>query len=115
LITGIGTDLCSIARLEQALQRTPTLSERLFHPHERELSNQSLAARFAAKEALAKALGDPRNLVWNEIEVVKDPLGKPSFEFHGSTKEYLSQKPMTIWLSLSHETDLATALVVVEA
>jgi holo-[acyl-carrier protein] synthase len=116
LIYGIGTDICSISRLEQSLIVTPELKQRLFHSNELELRPASLAARFAAKEALAKALGDPRMLSWNEIEIVKDELGKPSFQLHGKAEENLrSLGNLRIHLSLSHESDVAIATVVLES
>ena len=61
-VIGIGIDVVDIVRFEQSLQRTPTLSDRLFVESERNLPLPSLAARFAAKEALAKALGAPKGL-----------------------------------------------------
>ena len=74
------------------------------------------AKRFAAKEALAKALGDPKLLSWSEIEIVKDELGKPSIQLHGQTKErVLALGISAIQLSLSHEQELAVAFVVLEA
>ncbi len=116
MIYGVGTDLCSVVRMSDALTRTPNLKQRLFHPNELELSDVSLAARFAAKEALAKALGDPKLLSWSEIEIVKDDLGKPSIELHGDTKTRVSGLGITsIQLSLSHEQELASAFVVLEA
>lgn len=115
MITGIGIDLCTIARLAEALERTPGLRERLFHPFEQDLPVNSLAARFAAKEALAKAIGNPSLLVWNEIAVTKDELGKPSFEFFGKTKAEIENLNVNCFLSLSHELELATAMVVLEA
>ena len=115
MITGIGIDLCSIARLADALERTPGLRERLFHPSEQDLPANSLAARFAAKEALAKAVGNPSVLVWSEIEVTKDELGKPNFAFHGKTKLEIDKLNVRCLLSLSHELELATAMVVLEA
>ena len=60
MIIGVGTDVVEVARLEQSLERTPSLRDRLFTPAEGTLPVESLAARFAAKEALAKALGRPR-------------------------------------------------------
>ena len=116
LIHGIGTDICSIERLEQSLERTPNLKDRLFHENERSLSAQSLAARFAAKEALAKALGDPARLNWNEIEVVKNSLGKPSIELHGGTAEQVAKiGSFAIHLSMSHDAAVAVASVVLES
>jgi len=116
VIYGVGTDLCSVVRMADSLARTPKLKERLFHPNEYSLSNASLAARFAAKEALAKAIGDPKLLSWSEIEIVKDALGKPSIQLHGLTKTRVETLGITaIQLSLTHEKELASAFVVLEA
>lgn len=115
MIAGVGIDLCSIPRLAEALERTPNLRSRVFHQNEHDLPVNSLAARFAAKEALAKAVGDPKLLSWNEIEVVKDSLGKPHFNFHGETLQRMQELNLRFHLSLSHELELATALVVLEA
>lgn len=102
--------------MRSALERTPQLEQRIFHANELGLSANSLAARFAAKEALAKAIGDPKLLNWAEIEVVKDELGKPSFLLHGNTKAAIDALGVSkIHLSLSHEQELASAFVVVEA
>lgn len=116
MIYGVGTDLCSVVRMAESLARTPNLKERLFHSNEQELSDASLAARFAAKEALAKAIGNPKLLRWVEIEIVKDYLGKPSIVLHGETKSRVAELGITsIQLSLSHEQELASAFVVLEA
>jgi len=116
LIYGTGVDVCSIERLEQSLQRTENLGARLFHENEIGLASQSLAARFAAKEALAKALGTPAILTWNEIEVVKDSLGKPSLLFHGKTKSRIDELgELRFHLSMSHDGPVAVATVVVES
>ena len=116
MIFGIGTDLCSVQRLTESLRRTEGLAERLFHPNELELSNQSLAARFAAKEALAKAIGDPKLLSWSEIEIVKDGLGNPSLQLHGQTAVNIAQLgDLWLHLSLTHDAQLAQAFVVVES
>jgi holo-[acyl-carrier protein] synthase len=115
MILGIGSDVCSVERLEQSLSRTPKLSERLFHPNELGLSAKSLAARFAAKEAITKAIGDPAVLTFNEVEIVKDQLGKPSVAFHSKTKSRISEfGELTFHLSLSHDAGVALATVVVE-
>jgi len=116
LIYGIGVDLCSVTRLAQSLERTQALAARLFHPNEIKLHAQSLAARFAAKEALAKALGNPKLLSWNEIEIQNDELGKPFFVFHAGTATALAQLgELSFHLSLSHDAELAQAFVVVES
>ena len=115
MIYGTGVDVCSIERLEQSLSRTENLGARLFHENERDLAPQSLAARFAAKEALAKALGTPAILIWNEIEVVNS-LGKPSLKFHGMTMEKIRDLgELTFHLSMSHDGPVAVATVVVES
>lgn len=116
MIFGIGTDLCSVIRLTESLERTESLAARLFHPNELELSSQSLAARFAAKEALAKALGDPKLLSWSEIEIVKDELGNPSLKLHGQTAANVAKLgDLKLHLSLTHDAQLAQAFVVVES
>lgn len=115
MILGIGSDVCSVDRLEQSLTRTPKLSERLFHPNELGLSTKSLAARFAAKEAITKAIGNPAVLTFNEVEIVKDHLGKPSIAFHSKTKDRIDEiGELRFHLSLSHDAGIALATVVVE-
>ena len=116
MIIGIGTDVCSIERLSESLERTPNLADRLFYRTEKELPLQSLAGRFAAKEALAKAVGDPRLLTWNEIEIHNNELGKPIFQFHGRTAlRMLDHGVDKSWLSISHDASVAIAMVVLEA
>lgn len=116
MIVGIGTDICSIERLTKSLDRTPNLKARLFTEAEQGLSAQSLAGRFAAKEALAKALGDPSLLSWNEIEVTNNEAGKPVFSFHGKTAQSISAAGVqSSWLSISHDAGVAIAMVVLEA
>lgn len=122
MIRGIGVDLVRIARLEH-WAADPHLLERFFHPGELADSKRedgwsltSLAARFAAKEALGKALGlGLRGLTLKEIEVRKDEWGKPGLVFHGHTKELVDKAGILhVHLSLSHETDMAVAMVVIE-
>ena len=113
MITGVGTDLVDVARLEESLARTPTLRSRLFTPAEAELSVDSLAARFAAKEALAKALGAPGGLSWQDAEVVTDPDGRPSFQLGGTLADLVGDS--RVHLSLSHDGGFALAFVVLES
>jgi holo-[acyl-carrier protein] synthase len=113
VIAGVGTDLVDVARLEQALRRTPTLRSRLFTPAEAELPIESLAARFAAKEALAKALGAPGGLSWHDAEVVTDPDGRATFVLHGAVAEKTAG--LHPHLSLSHDGGLALAFVILES
>ena len=85
MIIGTGIDLVDIPRFERTLERTPRLRERLFAPAERTLRLSSLAARYAAKEALIKALGGSDGVHWNEIEIASEPSGRPHFVLSGST------------------------------
>ena len=86
MIAGVGIDVVEIARFTQALARTPSLAGRLFTEGESGLPAHSLAARFAAKEALAKALGAPRGLLWTDAEVVTSPDGRPHLKVTGTVE-----------------------------
>jgi holo-[acyl-carrier protein] synthase len=115
MIVGVGIDVVEIARFEQALNRTPGLASRLFTDGERILPAHSLAARFAAKEALAKALGAPRGLLWTDAEVVTDNRGRPSLRVHGTVAAAAGRLGVTQWhLSLSHDAGIASAVVIAE-
>ena len=114
-IYGIGVDICQISRLDTKINLTPRLLERLFHPSECQLSAPSLAARFAAKEAFMKAIGDYKGLYFREIEIVKDALGKPRLKLHNRTRETVANLgDFALHLSLSHDSGFAIATVVVE-
>jgi holo-[acyl-carrier protein] synthase len=114
-VIGIGVDVVDIARFEQSLQRTPALSERLFVESERSLPLPSLAARFAAKEALAKALGAPKGLEWHDAVIVSDDDGKPSLELAGTVAAAAATAGVaSVHLSLSHDAGCAVAMVVAE-
>ncbi|HLR93832.1 MAG TPA: holo-ACP synthase [Jiangellaceae bacterium] len=114
-IRGVGIDVVDVRRFAESLHRTPTLAERVFCPAERGLSVSSQAARFAAKEALAKALGAPAGLVWTDAEVQRNPGGQPSFVVRDTVQERCAQLGITtVHLSLSHDAGLASAMVVCE-
>lgn len=117
MIIGVGIDIVEIARLNRALQRTPELAGRLFTERERVLPYQSLAARFAAKEALAKALGAPRGLLWTDAEIVSDPVtGRPSLTVRDTVAAAAERLGATRWhVSLSHDAGIATAIVIAES
>ena len=115
MIVGVGTDLVPVARLEEVLRRTPTVRERLFTPAEAVLPIESLAARFAAKEALSKALGSPDGLSWQDAEVVGGAGTPPRFATRGTVAAAIAAAGATaVHLSLSHDGGLALAFVVLE-
>lgn len=116
MIVGIGVDLVDVPRFEQQLARTPRLLERLFAPAERVLKPRSLAARYAAKEALIKALGGSDGVYWTDIEVTPEPSGRPTFTLTGETAATVAARGVTaLHLSMSHDATLATAYVIAEA
>lgn len=115
MIRGIGVDTVDIARFERQLERTPALRERLFTAAERELPVPSLAARFAAKEALMKALGGSGALAWHDMSVVRGEARAPSFApTAGLARELESRDVARVHLSLTHDGGIATAFVVAE-
>lgn len=116
MIVGIGVDLVDIPRFERSIERTPRLLDRLFSPAERGLRPHSLAARYAAKEALIKALGSSDGVHWTDIEVASEPSGKPVFALSGSTAAVVAARGISaLHLSLSHDAGLATAYVIAES
>jgi holo-[acyl-carrier protein] synthase len=115
MIVGVGIDVVDIARFEATVERTAGMLERLFTPSERELKIASLAARFAAKEALAKALGAPGNLHWHDAEVTSEPSGRPVLNVTGTIAARAAELGVSSFhLSLSHDAGIASAVVVAE-
>jgi holo-[acyl-carrier protein] synthase len=115
VIVGVGIDVVGIDRFADALQRTPGLAARLFTSGEQGLPPCSLAARFAAKEALAKALGAPRGLLWTDAEVISGPGGRPGLSVTGTVAAAAARLGVTSWhLSLSHDAGIASAVVIAE-
>ncbi|CAB5050705.1 unannotated protein [freshwater metagenome] len=112
MIDGIGIDVVDIERFISSLERTPGLLEKLFTPAERTKPVSSLAARFAAKEALAKALSAGKGLPWHDAEVVNLESGKPVFLFRGEIADLVDGAD--VHLSLSHDAGIASAMVIVE-
>ena len=114
-IAGIGVDVVDLARFERAVARTPALRERLFAVSERDLPLRSLAGRFAAKEALLKALGESTDVRWHDMEIVSDGLGNPSFAVHGAVAELIARRGISaLHLSMSHDAGIAIAYVIAE-
>ncbi len=115
MIVGIGTDVVDVERWRASVARTPGLAERVLTPAEACLVAPRQAARFAAKEALAKALGAPAGMRWHDAEVVLDDDGRPSLLVRGSVAaECERQGVQAIHVSLSHDGPVATATVVLE-
>ena len=115
MIVGVGIDVVDVSRFGASLTRTPGLAERLFTPAERERPLASLAARFAAKEAVAKALGAPASLRWHDAEVVNEASGRPLLELRGTVRARADELGATsVHLSLSHDAGIASAVVVLE-
>lgn len=124
MIIGIGTDIARIARFAAASERHgPRFAARILGPDERAALEQAvqpaawLAKRFAAKEAFLKALGTGLRcgMRWSEIEVINDPLGCPRLILSGVAARLAVERGVTrSHLSLSDESDMAVAFVVLE-
>lgn len=124
MIVGIGSDIVSIERIRAALERRPAFAMRILTPAEMDVFQQEpnpsayLAKRFAAKEAIAKALGCGvgGNLSWQDVETRRGELGKPEVELTGAASERMYQLGATrCHLSISDEVSLALAFAVVES
>jgi holo-[acyl-carrier protein] synthase len=122
VIVGVGIDVVPVDRFAAALERTAGLAARLFTGAERVTpsgaarSAESLAARFAAKEALAKALGAGGGMAWKDAEISTDETGRPSLAVTGTVSERATALGVTDWhVSLSHDGGIAAATVVAEA
>lgn len=123
-VIGVGVDVLEIARMRSALARTPSLAQRLFTDAERatctsrrgDVRVSGLAARFAAKEAVAKALGTGlRGFSFRDIEVCSDPLGKPEVVLHNGAADLADRLGVArVHVSLSTSAELALAHVVAE-
>jgi holo-[acyl-carrier protein] synthase len=124
MIIGSGIDLTEIGRIQRAMDRfgerfrdrVYTAAEQAYCQQKRR-SAESYAARFAAKEAAAKALGTgiSRGVHWLEIEVVREPGGRPAIVFHGRAAQIAARLGVIrAALSLTHTGDLAMASVILE-
>ncbi|GAA4812274.1 holo-ACP synthase [Nocardioides caeni] len=114
-VVGVGIDVCEIARFTESCRRTPALVTKLFVEAERDRPMSSLAARFAAKEALAKALGAPAGMAWHDAEVVSEETGRPRFVLRGTVLAQADRLGVgSVHLSLTHDGGIASAVVVLE-
>jgi len=124
MIYGIGVDIVSIRRIERMLERWgPLFIQRVYTPGEiafcqgKSNPGQHFALRWAAKEAMLKALGLGlrRGIKWTDIEVVNDPLGRPSLKVYNQASGFFTDREIkTAFVSISHEKDYGVAQVVLE-
>jgi len=125
MIVGVGHDVLEVSRMEAELRTEgPPVRDDLFTPGEiayceaKRYPARHFAARFAAKEALFKALGTevPRGQRWREVEICNEPTGKPTVLLHGWTGDLVRGRHIdSVLLSLSHTAELAAATVVLES
>jgi holo-[acyl-carrier protein] synthase len=113
---GIGVDLVDTRRFADVLARSPRLADRVFTARELDLSGGrpvSLAARWAAKEAVAKVLVDNRGLHWHDCQVLNGPRGEPQLELTGTVADAARSRGIDSWqISLSHDGHMAVAFIV---
>ena len=126
LLTGLGVDIVEVTRMERILSRTPSFKKRVFSDAEQAYCNKKhkpfihYAMRFAAKEAVLKALGTgfSRGIKPTDIEVVHDEAGRPQVKLYGRAKEISDASGVLqvhISLSRTRDTAVANAVAVTEA
>ncbi|MBC7860558.1 MAG: holo-ACP synthase [Burkholderiaceae bacterium] len=128
MIYGIGTDICQISRIEQALARHgERFAEKILGPqemqtfHARRAANavrglRFLATRFAAKEAFSKAigLGLRMPMTWRAAQMLNAPSGKPMIVCGGVLEQFMRERGLSAQVTISDEADYAVAFVIVE-
>ncbi len=124
-IVSIGIDIVEVYRIRETIERTPRFAERVFTAAERDYCDakgvaaaQSYAARFAAKEALLKALktGWRGRINWQDMEILNDPMGVPEMTVTGEAQKMLGELGAArIHLSISHTSEHAIAQIILEA
>jgi holo-[acyl-carrier protein] synthase len=124
VIFGIGTDIIEVERIEKMVARGRQYIDTIFTEKEiryceaKARKSEHYAARYAAKEAVLKALGMGwrEGLAFSEIEVVNDELGRPHVILHGKVKEaFEHHRIKQTSISLSHDRDYAIAVIILEA
>jgi holo-[acyl-carrier protein] synthase len=111
MIIGIGIDLVDLKKFAKIAEKANFL-DKYFSPDEAILKIESLAARYAAREAFFKALTEQKLFNWNDISVVSNNVGKPTFRFRNKLHEYAVDKQIN--LSLSHTEKSAIAIVIIQ-
>lgn len=122
MILAIGIDVCSISRMQQALDRHgDRIWERVLSTPEREsLARRrdratALAGRFAAKEAIVKAMAGAPGVGWHDLEVRGAPKRPPTFALHGPARAMADEMGVQhVHLSITHDAGVAAAVVVLE-
>ncbi|AJD28221.1 holo-ACP synthase [Clostridium botulinum] len=123
MIYGIGTDITEIRRIEKAITRNKNFINKLFTKNEMDLWEKKnfklefIAGRFAAKEAISKALGTGiRDFNFKDIEIINDELGKPQVLLKPKAENIIRKisKSYKIHLSISHEKEYAIAYALLE-
>lgn len=115
MIVGVGIDVVDVARFGATIERSPALLDRLFTDEEKPMPLASLAARFAAKEAVAKALGAPVGLRWTDVTVRRRDGGRPELVCTGTVSSAMGDLGVDrLHVSLSHDAGIASAVVVAE-
>lgn len=122
MILGVGTDIIEIDRIDRAINNTPMFLEKIFTKREleqlnkRKLRVESVAGNFAVKEAVSKALGTGmRGFTFNDIEVLRDELGKPIVQVSDKVKDLIKFDNYKFNVSISHNRTCAIAFVVLES
>ena len=118
-VLGLGVDICEIERMERALARHPTFRERVFTPEERAYCDgkarpaESYAGRFAAREAVIKALGGYRGRRWQDISVTRVPSGAPAIALAGNAKARADELGVGhVLVTFTHERTSAVAFAI---
>ncbi|WP_297080940.1 holo-ACP synthase [uncultured Demequina sp.] len=115
-VVSVGIDVVALERFDEAVSHSSTFLERVFTPRERELAPHSLAARWAAKEAIAKALGAPGGMRWHDCEILREDGGRPQLTVRGTVAARAAELGIDRFhLSLSHDAGIASAVVVAES
>jgi holo-[acyl-carrier protein] synthase len=115
-VLGMGVDICDVERMERAIGRHPTFTQRVFTLEERSYCDskarpaESYAGRFAAREATIKALGGYRGKLWQDISVSRHPSGAPAILLAGNAKRKADSLGVTdVLISFTHERTTAVA------
>lgn len=119
MIFGVGIDIIEVSRLKEKdahFLNTIFTSDEINYCNQKKTKEMFFAARFAAKEAFLKAMGTGLRdgLKFNEIEIIHDNLGKPSINVYGKAKEFILNNILSIQVSISHISEMAIAIVILE-